>query len=54
LFELKLPERAIRRLTYRKMLARSVDVTEAPLQRIGIEESTAARSLKGGRRHALR
>jgi hypothetical protein len=54
LAELELAKRTVGRLADQKMLAGSVYIAEAALERVGIEESTAARRLECNRCHALR
>ena len=51
--ELELAERAISRLTHHEMLPRSMNVTEAALQRVGIEKRASARRLEGDGGHPL-
>ena len=52
--ELELAEGAMGRLTHYEVLPRSVNVTEAALQRVGVEERAAARRLEGDCSHPLR
>ncbi len=53
LAELELAQSAVRSLTHHKMLPGGVDVTETELQRVGIEERSAACGLERDSGHSL-